>query len=89
MLVCPIAHRPTRPPTNLYLTRRFGRLRLVQGDPAKCDAFAKLGFDPLTEMPSLEDFEARLMKRKRSALKAVLLDQVRGVPSRGQIRSGG
>ncbi|KIY98927.1 formamidopyrimidine-DNA glycosylase [Monoraphidium neglectum] len=53
----------------------FGRLRLVQGDPAKCDAFAKLGFDPLTEMPSLEDFEARLMKRKRSALKAVLLDQ--------------
>lgn len=37
-----------------------------------------LGFDPLTDMPSVEDFTALLGKRSKTAkLKALLLDQVR------------
>ncbi|MEM6991938.1 MAG: DNA-formamidopyrimidine glycosylase family protein [Myxococcota bacterium] len=53
--------------------RRLGRIRL-QDDPRREPPVAKLGFDPLYEMPSRADFSARLRKRK-GLLKAVLLDQ--------------
>lgn len=59
--------------------RRFGRLKLVEGDPAASDAVAKLGFDPLLAMPSEAEFAALLAARARGAtrLKPLLLDQVR------------
>ncbi|KAI8343859.1 DNA glycosylase/AP lyase [Chlamydoabsidia padenii] len=54
--------------------RRLGRLRLVSGDPLTCEPISKLGFDPLHNLPSLEDFTA--MVRKRAVpIKALLLDQ--------------
>lgn len=55
---------------------RFGRLRLVPGPVELSEPIAKLGFDPLTQMPPLEQFAAALRKRGRAKLKAVLLDQV-------------
>lgn len=54
-------------------SRRLGRIRLQQ-DPEHEDPIARLGFDPLYEMPSAADFAERLRKR-RGVLKAVLLDQ--------------
>lgn len=61
--------------TELAMTnaRRLGRIRL-QDDPEHELPIAKLGFDPLYEMPPVADFVARLRAR-RGQLKAVLLDQ--------------
>ncbi|KAF6254681.1 Formamidopyrimidine-DNA glycosylase H2TH domain-containing protein [Scenedesmus sp. NREL 46B-D3] len=60
--------------------RRFGRqagLKLVDGDPASCEAMTKLGFDPLLDLPSLEQFAAALAAKAKGAarLKPLLLDQ--------------
>ncbi len=54
--------------------RRLGRV-LLRADPTGEAPIAKLGFDPLTSMPSYEDFAARLARRPRAVLKALLLDQ--------------
>lgn len=61
--------------TELAMTnaRRLGRIRLQQ-DPEREDPIARLGFDPLYEMPPVPDFVDRLRARK-GVLKAVLLDQ--------------
>mmetsp|Transcript_12377 Transcript_12377/g.20081 ORF Transcript_12377/g.20081 Transcript_12377/m.20081 type:complete len:537 (+) Transcript_12377:39-1649(+) len=53
--------------------RRLGRIRL-QKDPANESPVTELGFDPLTEMPLLEDFSA-LLQQRSAPIKAVLLDQ--------------
>lgn len=53
--------------------RRLGRIRL-QHDPEQQAPIAKLGFDPLYEMPPRAAFSERLRRRK-GVLKAVLLDQ--------------
>ena len=53
--------------------RRLGRIRL-QDDHERGKLIAKLGFDPLYEMPSKRAFVPMLQKRK-GVLKAVLLDQ--------------
>lgn len=53
--------------------RRLGRLRLRE-DPQNEDPIRRLGFDPLTALPSLDVFGQRL-RRRRSPVKAVLLDQ--------------
>lgn len=37
--------------------RRFGRVKLCEGDPADSDIIKKLGFDPLLEMPDLQGFK--------------------------------
>ena len=53
--------------------RRFGRLRLrddVRASPPVCE----LGYDPLEELPSAEDFSRRIGTR-RGTLKGLLLDQ--------------
>ena len=53
--------------------RRLGRVRLV-ADPLTEPPVSRLGFDPLTDLPDAADFAARL-RRRRSPLKALLLDQ--------------
>lgn len=53
--------------------RRLGRVRLLE-DPEHEGAVAKLGFDPLLELPKLAEFEA-ILGRRKGALKGVLLDQ--------------
>ena len=64
--------------------RRFARFKLVEGDPADSPTIKQLGFDPLLDMPSLEEFLALVKKRAKGAtrLKPLLLDQVGwwGVP---------
>jgi formamidopyrimidine-DNA glycosylase len=37
--------------------RRFGKVKLCDGDPAASEAISKLGFDPLTDMPGLQAFQ--------------------------------
>lgn len=53
--------------------RRFGRIRLV-ADPLSDPRLARLGFDPLLDMPSLKEW-GRLLKKRKKNLKALLLDQ--------------
>jgi formamidopyrimidine-DNA glycosylase len=53
--------------------RRLGRIRL-QTDPEREPPICKLGFDPLTDMPSRAEFAARIRKRA-AILKPLLLDQ--------------
>ena len=54
--------------------RRLGRVFLRQ-DPVSEPPISKLGFDPLTDMPPFEAFQARLSRRQRAVLKSLLLDQ--------------
>ena len=54
-------------------SRRLGRIRLSP-NPIEDPSIAKLGFDPLTDMLSLEAFRASLAKRKAN-LKGLLLNQ--------------
>ena len=54
-------------------SRRIGRVRLLD-DPASEPPVSLLGFDPYTEPPTAEAFRA-LLKPRRGAIKAVLLDQ--------------
>ena len=54
-------------------TRRLGRLRLLD-DPRAVPPVSKLGFDPLLAMPGAASFAARV-RRRRIAIKALLLDQ--------------
>lgn len=54
--------------------RRLGRV-LLRDDPRGEAPIARLGFDPWTELPCPEDFEARLARRKRSVIKGLLLNQ--------------
>eukprot|EP00879_Flechtneria_rotunda_P020254 GHRR01021302.1.p1 GENE.GHRR01021302.1~~GHRR01021302.1.p1 ORF type:complete len:381 (+),score=101.86 GHRR01021302.1:1920-3062(+) len=57
--------------------RRFGRLKLVQENPAESEVVQKLGFDPLLEMPDLGAFKELIARKSRGAarLKPLLLDQ--------------
>ncbi|KAI8089240.1 AtMMH-1 [Halteromyces radiatus] len=54
--------------------RRLGRLRLVFGDPLTSLPISKLGFDPLHNLPSIDDFFTMVIKRA-VPVKALLLDQ--------------
>ena len=53
--------------------RRLGRIRL-QHDPLRETPLSKLGFDPLTDMPSKLDFVAQIRSRD-AVLKSLLLNQ--------------
>lgn len=53
--------------------RRFGRVRFID-DPLHARPIAKLGFDPLIDLPRADRLAATLAKRK-APIKAVLLDQ--------------
>lgn len=53
--------------------RRLGHIRLLN-DPETEPPIARLGFDPLLDMPPLKSFIAGLCRRK-GPIKAVLLDQ--------------
>jgi len=53
--------------------RRLGRIRLAK-DPRAEPPLSRLGFDPLTQMPSPADF-ARHLRRRKGVLKGLLLDQ--------------
>lgn len=46
-------------------------------NPEGCPPISQLGWDPLLNMPSLDEFSSALAKQRR-AVKALLLDQVRG-----------
>lgn len=54
--------------------RRLGRV-LFRDAPREEPPLSKLGFDPLTDMPSLPAMRTILTRRKRAVLKALLLDQ--------------
>jgi len=54
--------------------RRLGRV-LFRDAPREEKPISRLGFDPLTDMPSLTRFEARIRRRPKAILKALLLDQ--------------
>ena len=49
-------------------------------DPEAQPPLSELGWDPLLRWPGVEEFGAKLGKR-RQAVKAVLLDQVRPPPT--------
>ncbi|CAO3607365.1 unnamed protein product [Mucor fragilis] len=53
---------------------RWGRLRLVSGDPLTSDPINKLGFDPVLGLPDIETFRSKVQKRS-VPVKALLLDQ--------------
>ncbi len=53
--------------------RRLGRIRLRQ-DPPSEPPLSRLGFDPLTSMPSRTEFAA-LLRGRRGSLKGRLMDQ--------------
>ncbi|KAL1675482.1 hypothetical protein EV122DRAFT_253853 [Schizophyllum commune] len=53
--------------------RRLGRIRLC-ADPLHEPPISELGFDPILSMPSRQDFE-KLMTRRKCPVKALLLDQ--------------
>lgn len=53
--------------------RRLGRVMLRESPPDE-PPIAKLGFDPLTDMPSAKKF-AGLLARRKGVLKGLLLDQ--------------
>lgn len=58
-------------------SRRFGRVRLLNIEGATVENQAPvnaLGWDPLLDMPTLEEFTISLSKQRR-AIKALLLDQ--------------
>jgi formamidopyrimidine-DNA glycosylase len=54
--------------------RRLGRI-LFRDDPRAEDPIGKLGFDALTELPTVSDFAALLERRGRAVVKSLLLDQ--------------
>ncbi|MCA9609923.1 MAG: hypothetical protein KC619_30210, partial [Myxococcales bacterium] len=54
--------------------RRLGRV-LFREAPREEAPIGKLGFDPLTDLPSPAAFAQLLARRKRAVLKALLLDQ--------------
>jgi len=54
--------------------RRLGRV-LFRDDPAGEAPIARLGFDPLLDMPARPAFDALLARRRRAVLKSLLLDQ--------------
>jgi formamidopyrimidine-DNA glycosylase len=56
--------------------RKFGWMRLMPTpEVEQLDFFKKVGPEPLAEDFTADDFIARLMRRKNSGIKAVLLDQ--------------
>jgi formamidopyrimidine-DNA glycosylase len=56
--------------------RKFGWVRLLPtAEVPQIDFFQKVGPEPLAEDFTADDFVARLRRRNRSAIKAVLLDQ--------------
>lgn len=56
--------------------RKFGWMRLLPTpEVAKLDFFQKVGPEPLADDFTVRDFMARLLRRKTSGIKAVLLDQ--------------
>ncbi|HJL17177.1 MAG TPA: DNA-formamidopyrimidine glycosylase family protein [Sandaracinaceae bacterium LLY-WYZ-13_1] len=61
--------------TELVMTnaRRLGRV-LLRDDPPSEPPLSRLGFDPLTDMPSRSGFRARIARR-RGVLKGLLLNQ--------------
>ncbi|WIA12000.1 hypothetical protein OEZ85_012081 [Tetradesmus obliquus] len=76
----PHPDRPDRPASCELAycdARRFGKVRLVDGDPAACEAITKLGWDPLLALPSLAQFGTALAAKGKGAarLKPLLLDQ--------------
>jgi len=54
-------------------SRRFARIRLI-ADPLSVPPLSTLGWDPLLNMPSVEDFITAVAGQRR-AIKALLLDQ--------------
>lgn len=54
--------------------RRLGRLRLVPSPVADHPPVKALGFDPVLNHPSLEQFK-ELLKRKKGTIKGVIMDQ--------------
>ena len=54
--------------------RRLGRLRL-RDDPAREAPISKLGYDPYKTLPTPAQFRARLARRGKAPVKALLLDQ--------------
>jgi formamidopyrimidine-DNA glycosylase len=56
--------------------RKFGWVRLVSTTEIEnIDFFKNLGPEPLAKQFKLADFKSRIMRRPKSAIKAVLLDQ--------------
>lgn len=55
-------------------SRRLARLRLVPSPVSDHPPVSALGFDPVLNMPSLEDFLG-LLKRKKGTVKGVIMDQ--------------
>ena len=56
--------------------RKFGWMRLLPtGEVEQLDFFQKVGPEPLADDFTPDDFIARLLRRKSSGIKAVLLDQ--------------
>lgn len=54
-------------------SRRFAKVRFLE-QPEQQPPISELGWDPLLDMPPLEDFAAQLARQRR-AIKALLLDQ--------------
>lgn len=55
-------------------SRRLARLRLVPSPVSDHPPVSALGFDPVLNMPNLEDFLS-LLKKKKGTIKGVIMDQ--------------
>ncbi|PRP79924.1 hypothetical protein PROFUN_12413 [Planoprotostelium fungivorum] len=54
--------------------RRLARIRIVRGDVSGCDPVRSLGFDPINNMPSFDQYLPSVTNRA-CPIKALLLDQ--------------
>lgn len=55
-------------------SRRFGRIKAIDGDPLLVPPLSLLGRDPLYDMPSVEEMQKELSTRS-APIKALILDQ--------------
>lgn len=56
--------------------RKFGWMKLIQTEEVESDPFiAKLGPEIIAKDLTFEDFRARILRRKRTSIKAAILDQ--------------
>lgn len=56
-------------------SRKFGKVTLIEDEPAKSKHLVKLGPDALEDTIILSEFQTQIMKRPRKAIKTVLMEQ--------------
>ena len=76
MTLCPPSSSSSSEPVYLAFldSRRLGRLRLSPVPVEDHPPVKQLGFDPMLNMPTLDEFQ-KLIGRKKGTVKGVIMDQ--------------